>query len=202
MFNSIFGIITAKNPKQIFIETNGIEWDICIPDSSLDMLPCVGKEARVYTYMQHTENAMALFGFASKEERNVFFDLLKVDGIGAKGAIKIMSNISSFRLMEILENSNLDELEKIPGIGKKTAGKMLLALKGKISISEEKVQSSFQSTFNDVAVSLASMGFDKKDVDSKIEELLRVLSTDESFMNKTKKEKEEILFRRAIVEMS
>ena len=83
MFNSISGIITGKFPKQLLIENNGIEWDICVPDSNLDMLGTVGSEAKVFTWLQHTDVSMALYGFASAEERTLFFDSLEVDGIGA-----------------------------------------------------------------------------------------------------------------------
>ena len=75
----ISGIITGKFPKQLLIENNGIEWDICVPDSNLDMFGTVGSEAKVFTWLQHTDVSMALYGFASAEERTLFFDLLKVD---------------------------------------------------------------------------------------------------------------------------
>ena len=68
MFNSLTGIITGKFPKQIFIDTNGVEWDLCVPDSNLDMLPPVGNEARVFTWLQHTDQLMTLYGFASAED--------------------------------------------------------------------------------------------------------------------------------------
>ena len=95
MFNSLTGIITAKFPKQVFLDTNGIEWDLCVPDSNLDMLSPVGNEARIFTWLQHTDQLMAIYGFASADERSLFMDLLKVDGVGPKGALKIMSSVSS-----------------------------------------------------------------------------------------------------------
>ena len=82
MFNSISGTITGKFPKQIFIDNNGIEFDIMMPDSNLDMMPNVGEQGKVYTYLQHTDVVMQLYGFASADERTLFFDLIKVDGIG------------------------------------------------------------------------------------------------------------------------
>mgnify|MGYP002732740907 FL=1 len=84
MFNSISGIITGKFPKQLFIENNGIEWDICVPDSNLDMFGTVGSEARVFTWLSHTDVSMALYGFASAEERTLFFDLLKLTELGLR----------------------------------------------------------------------------------------------------------------------
>ena len=204
MFNSISGIITGKFPKQLFIENNGIEWDICVPDSNLDMFGTVGSEARVFTWLSHTDVSMALYGFASAEERSLFFDLLKVDGIGAKGAVKIMSSVSSGRLTEVLENGDVEMLEKIPGVGKKTAGKMLLALKGKLSLSStvRVVDLGKNAEFSDVIDSLSSMGYDKKLVEQKVLQLVEVLKGDKDFASKSQKEKEDILFRRAIVELA
>ena len=204
MFNSISGIITGKFPKQLFIENNGIEWDICVPDSNLDMFGTVGSEARVFTWLSHTDVSMALYGFASAEERTLFFDLLKVDGIGAKGAVKIMSSVSSGRLTEVLENGDVEMLEKIPGVGKKTAGKMLLALKGKLSLSStvRVVDLGKNAEFSDVIDSLSSMGYDKKLVEQKVLQLVEVLKGDKDFASKSQKEKEDILFRRVIVELA
>ena len=205
MFNSLTGIITGKFPKQLFLDTNGVEWDLCMPDSNLDLIGVVGSEARVYTWLQHTDQLMTLFGFASADERSVFLDLLKVDGVGPKGAVKIMSSVSSSRLMEVLENGDLEMLEKIPGVGKKTAGKMMLTLKGKLKLSENSgpvIRVDSASPYADVVMSLASMGYDKRTVEQKIAQLIEQLGTDASFTSKSQKEREDILFRRAIVELA
>lgn len=203
MFNSITGTITAKFPKQLFLESNGIEWDISMPDSNLDVVGNVGNSAKVYTYLQHTENAMCLFGFSSSEERSIFFDLLKVDGVGPKGAVKIMSSVNSERLNEILESGDVGLLEKIPGVGKKTAGKMMLALKGKLTLSSNPVSSSRISNsnpFQDVILSLVTMGYDKKLVEEKVSELLSASEND--LAGKSQKEKEDYIFRKAIMALS
>lgn len=204
MFNSITGIITGKFPKQVFLENNGIEWDICVPDSNLEMLPPVGNEAKIYTYLQHTDMIMSLFGFASADERTLFFDLLKVEGIGPKGAIKIMSSVSSGRLMEVLERGDVEMLEKVPGVGKKTAAKMMLALKGKLSLSETStvVRVEKPVAFGDVINSLASMGYDKRLVEQKVAQLVEEFSKDADFDGKSQKDKEDLIFRRAIVSLA
>ena len=205
MFNSLTGIITGKFPKQVFIDTNGVEWDLCVPDSNLDMLPPVGNEAKVFTWLQHTDQLMALYGFASAEERSVFLDLLKVDGVGPKGAVKIMSAVSSARLMDVLEKGDLEMLEKIPGVGKKTAGKMMLTLKGKLKISEENssvIRFSASSPYSDVVTSLVSMGYDKRLVEQKVCQLVEALINEPDFAGKSQKEREDILFRRIIVELA
>ena len=206
MFNSLTGIITAKFPKQVFIDTNGVEWDICVPDSNLDMLPPVGTEARIFTWLQHTDQLMTLYGFASADERSLFLDLLKVDGVGPKGVVKIMSSVSSSRLMEVLENGDLEMLEKIPGVGKKTAGKMILTLKGKLKLRENDggtvVRVAAASPYADVVASLASMGYEKRLVEQKVAQLVEVLTNEPDFAGKTQKEREDILFRRALIEMA
>ena len=205
MFNSLTGIITGKFPKQLLLDTHGIEWDLCVPDSNLELFPPVGSEAKVYTWLQHTDQLMSLYGFASADERSVFLDLLKVDGVGPKGAVKIMSAVSSSRLLDVLEKGDLEMLEKIPGVGKKTAGKMMLTLKGKLKISEsagQVVRVSAASPYADVVMSLASMGYDKKLVEQKIAQLVEVLTNDKDFAGKSQKEREDTLFRRALVELA
>ncbi len=202
MFNSITGTITGKFSKQLFLENNGIEWDLVVPDSNLELLPPVGEKTKVYTWIQHTENAMALFGFSSAEERSLFFDLLKVDGVGPKGAVKIMSSATSGELKQTLESGDVALLEKIPGIGKKTAGKMMLALKGKLTLQQDSqtITITKQSEFADVVNSLVSMGYDRRQVEQKVAE---ISATEEKLLNgKSQKEKEDIVFRKAIVELA
>lgn len=163
MFNSLNGIITGKFPQKLYIDTHGIEWDVTCPDSALEKLPDVGSEGRVFVWMQHTDNLMNLYGFASDRDRSLFFDLLKVDGIGPKGAVKIMNNISTDQMISILENGDLGLLEKVPGVGKKTAAKMLLQLKGKLSLESETsvTVKKTSSPFADVINALVDMGYDK-----------------------------------------
>lgn len=205
MFNSLFGKITGKFPQKIFIETSGIEWDLTCPDTSVDALPNVGEMARVYVWMQHTDSAMTLFGFASVKDRDLFFDLNKVDGVGPKSAVKIMSSIAREQLIASLDSGDLARLEKIPGLGKKTAQKMLLALKGKLTLDDDLPAGSIVvpnrgGEFGDVVSALAEMGYDKR----KVEEVISKLASEskEEFEGKTKEQKEEILFRRAIVELA
>ncbi|MBQ7157912.1 MAG: Holliday junction branch migration protein RuvA [Treponema sp.] len=212
MFNSLTGTITGKYPQKLFLMTNGIEWDIIVPDTSLDALPHVGEEARVFTYLQHTDTAMSLFGFASERDRALFFDLLKVDGVGPKSAVKIMSSIALEQLVVALDDGNLAALEKIPGLGKKTAQKMLLALKGKLTLDEptgkQTVALNRGGEYADVVSALTNMGYDRRDVEAVITKLVDELknapaSADEkAFKDMVPSAKEEVLFRRAIVELA
>ncbi len=204
MFNSIKGVVSGKFPRQLHLESGGLEWDLCVPDSNLEMLPSVGGEARVFTWLHHTDQFMNLYGFATLEERSLFLDLLKVDGVGPKGAVKIMSGASSSRISDLLERGDVDMLEKIPGIGKRTAGKMMLALRGKLSFSKGAASIQVQSNvpYSDVVSSLCSMGYDKNVAQSKILEISERLSSDEGFSAKSRKDREDHVFRLAIVELA
>lgn len=204
MINSLFGTVSGKMPGHLFLENNGIEWDILVSDKALDIIGPVGNTAKIFTYLQHTDQLMNLFGFPSVEDRNLFFDLLKVDGIGPKAALKILSNTTSQNLAAVIDSGDVGVLEKIPGIGKKTAGKMMLALKGKIKISESEgsKNSGFSNGFSDVINSLAAMGYDKKIVEQQVSLLLEELQSSPGFSEKSQKEKEDIIFRRAIVGLS
>lgn len=214
MFNSLTGTITGKFPQKVFLDTHGIEWDITVPDTTNDALPKVGDQGRVYTWMQHTDQLMVLYGFASVSDRDLFFDLLKVDGVGPKSAIKIMSSIARVQLVAALDKGDLAALEKVPGLGKKTAAKMLLQLKGKLTLEDTSSPSGAkaqkQSEFADVVTALSNMGYDRRDVEQVVARLTEELKkkSDEDngdtvpFSKKTRDAQEEILFRRAIVELA
>ena len=214
MFNSLSGTITGKFPQKLFLDTHGIEWELITPDTSIDVLPPVGERARVFTYLQHTESGMALFGFASDRDRALFFDLLKVDGVGPKSAVKIMSSIALQQLVAALDEGNLAALEKVPGLGKKTAQKMLLQLKGKLTLEDETrtarstTQSGKPAAYADVISALSDMGYDKRDIEAVITRLVEELSAAEpaagekAFTDLVPSAKEELLFRRAIVELA
>lgn len=206
MFNSFYGKITGKFPQKLFIETNGIEWDVTVPDTTLDALPPVGENGRVYLWMQHTDSAMTLFGFASTQDRDLFFDLNKVDGVGPKSAIKIMSSIAREQLVASLDSGDLAALEKIPGLGKKTAQKMLLALKGKLTLDDDIPRAAAvqkRGEYGDVVDALANMGYDKHRAEEVLSKLAdEIKGGDSSFTKKSKEAQEEILFRRAIVELA
>lgn len=205
MFNSLTGVVTGKFPQKLFIETNGIEWDVTVPDTSLEKIPSVGIKGRVFVWMQHTENLMSLFGFATENERALFFDLLKVDGIGPKGAVKIMSNISVAALAEILDSGDVDALKKVPGVGPKTAGKIILSLKGKLSfVSNEKISSAVRknNSYADVIDALVSMGYDRAKAEDAVSKISSELQSDEKFSLLSQNAKEDSVFKKSILELA
>ena len=202
MFNSIKGSITFKGSQRLFLENNGIEWDMIVPDTCLEKLGRVGDEARLFTWLQHTDSAMTLYGFSSESQRELFFSLVKVDGIGPKGAIKIMSNVSAESLCAMLDAGDVASLSKVSGVGKK-AGKMILSLKGKLSLEQsETIVKKSNSPFEAVILSLADMGYDRRDAEAVIDKLVKDFFNDETFSAMLPTQKEDFLFRRAIVELA
>ena len=155
--------------------------------------------------MQHTENLMSLFGFATENERALFFDLLKVDGIGPKGAVKIMSNISVAALAEILDSGDVDALKKVPGVGPKTAGKIILSLKGKLSFASNENMSGAvikNNAYADVIDALVSMGYDRAKAEDAVSKISSEFQSDEKFSLLSQNAKEDSVFKKSILELA
>jgi Holliday junction DNA helicase RuvA len=159
MFNSLRGIIGEKTGDAVCLLTGGVEWEIAMPITDIAGLPPPGGECRVFTWLYHREDQMRLFGFIDEVRRNTFLELLKVEGIGPRGALKIMGGIGQEELERALEGGDLARLEAVPGLGKKTAQKMLLSLKGKLIHT---AAASPASPHNDLIEALAEMGYDRR----------------------------------------
>jgi Holliday junction DNA helicase RuvA len=199
MFNSIRGVITEKLSDTVYIMSSGIEWDISVPGTDLGRLPSVGEEARVFTWLYHREDQMKLFGFADSGRRSTFLELLKVDGIGPKGALKILGGIGQDDLERALEAEDLARLEAVPGLGKKTAQKMILALKGKLTIPKAIPE----TPYAELVEALVGMGYDRRaavDALSKAEKGISEAEAAGTHVNGAEREK--LLFKEAIVFLS
>jgi len=194
MFNSIRGLVTAKNADCAFILSGGIEWDISMPINDIHSLD-LNSECRIFTWLLHSENLMKMYGFADEKRRNTFLELLKVEGIGPKGAVKIMSGISQDDLENALENGDIARLEAVPGLGKKTAQKMLLSLKGKLV--QTQADSNTVSAYSDLIEALVNMGYDRKAAAQALEKAEKGIGDDIPL-----NEKEKLLFKEAIVYLS
>jgi len=186
-------MITEKHADSIYILSGGIEWNIAIPAIDIDGLPPPDNEGRVFTWLYHREDQMRLYGFADEERRATFLELLKVEGIGPKGALKIMGGIGQEDLRNALENDDLDRLEAVPGLGKKTAQKLILALKGKL-VREKADQ---ETKYSDLLEALLGMGYEKRAA-------IDALSKAEAGLPSgiAREEKEKLLFKQAIVNLS
>lgn len=200
MFNSISGTLTGKTRESIYIETGGVEWEIFVSILSLDRFGSVGHTVKVYTWLYHREDQMRLFGFVSHEERSLFLDLTKVEGIGPKQALKILSGLDSTALETALEEGNVERLQSIPGIGKKTAQKMVLTLKGQLTgLSDTRQTTAPQKTeFEDIITALSDMGYERKRAAETVETIVQTMRS----QGIDPATKEEELFRTAIVHLS
>lgn len=192
MFNSIRGTVTGKLSDSVYILSGGIEWSISVPATDIARLPPLGEEARVFTWLCHREDQMKLYGFEGEERRATFLELLKVEGIGPKGALKIMGGIGQKELLEALETEDLARLEAVPGLGKKTAQKLLLALKGKLAWAKPLPE----TPYGDLVEALAGMGYEKR---AAAEALARAEAELPAGIGA---EKETLLFKKAIVALS
>ena len=178
----------------------GVEWIAETSRTTLQSLPN-NAEARVFTFLVHREDQMYLVAFATEAERAMFLDLIKVEGIGAKAALKILSAIAPERLAALLEAGDIDGLEALPGLGKKTAQKMVLALKGKLSLEETgnpggaPVRTEM-GVYEDLALALVAMGYERRSVNEVLKRLIP------EYQDKPLAQQEQELLRRAIVELS
>jgi Holliday junction DNA helicase RuvA len=195
MFNSIRGIVSGRDAEAAFLLTGGVEWEIAMPATDMEQLPPPGGECRVFTWLYHREDLMRLFGFADEVRRNTFLELLKVEGIGPKGALKIMGGIGQGDLEHALETGDLARLEAVPGLGKKTAQKMLLTLKGKLVHASTVPPESLQ--YGDLIEALIEMGYEKR---AAVDAIARMEKDIPSGLSHAEKEK--LLLKNAILYLS
>lgn len=197
MFNSIYGKITAKSGERICLETGGLEWDLAVSTHTAEALPPVGSQARLFVWLWHREDMLRLFGFSGEEERGVFLALQKVEGVGPRAALRILSGITVAELGDALQTADLSRLEKISGIGKKTAQKMLLALQGQIVFDTPSVPAASAAPWADVVTALVNMGYDRR----RCEELMPALA-EKTDAAASRTERENQLFRLALLELA
>jgi len=132
MIGRLCGILLEKNPPQLLVDCNGVGYEVNVPMSTFYNLPGLNEKVMLLTHLTVREDAHILFGFGTAEERNVFKELVKVTGIGARTALSILSGMSVADLSQAITMQEAGRLTKVPGIGKKTAERLLLELKGKL----------------------------------------------------------------------
>ncbi|PIE98724.1 MAG: Holliday junction branch migration protein RuvA [Treponema sp.] len=196
MFNSIKGLLTKKELAAICVDTGSLEWKILMPSKMIEKMGAVNSEVKVFLWLHHHEDIMALYGFSSESERTLFLDLIKVNGVGPKQALRILSGISADELRLALENNDLAKIKTAPGIGQKTAQKILLALQGKLTSSSDFDNAEKNRAFSELIDGLTDMGFDKKKVASCVSEIVKKRKAENALLD------EADIFREAIVALS
>ncbi len=126
------GVLVEKHPNQAVVDAGGVGYEVHIPITTYTQLPDAGREVRLRVYTHVREDTLALYGFLSQDEKNMFQKLIEVSGIGPALAIKILSGLAAADLITVIRKGEVDRLVRIPGVGKKTAERMVLELRDKL----------------------------------------------------------------------
>lgn len=173
MISSVEGILAGRTAAGVIVETGGFGLEIFAPAPALAGLGSIGEKVKLSTYLHVREDALTLFGFATEYDRGVFIALLGVSGVGPKAALTMMSTGGASDLAGMIKSEDVHSLVKIPGIGKKTAERIVLELKDKIEVSGEAAgparPSDRPETMEEAAAALMSIGLTRSNVDKALE---------------------------------
>ena len=133
MIGYLKGRIAAKHPPQVVVDVGGVGYELDVPMSSFYALPAAGEPVTLHTHLVVREDAHVLYGFATLEERSAFRELIRISGVGARTALAVLSGLSVAELAQAVATQDAARLTRVPGIGKKTAERLLLELKGKLA---------------------------------------------------------------------
>ena len=164
MIGRLHGKLLEKNPPQILIDVSGVGYEVDVPMSTFCNLPEVGGELTLHTHFVVREDAELLYGFATLAERAVFRALIKISGVGPKIALALLSGITVDQLKDAVDRGETGLLTKVPGIGKKTAERLVLELKGKLAGTGAATAAVPTSGARaDVAASLIALGYSERE---------------------------------------
>lgn len=165
MIGRITGILAEKQPPHVLVDVGGIGYEIDVPMSTFYNLPANGERITLYTHLTIREDAHLLYGFGTEAERQAFRQLLKVSGIGAKTALSVLSGMSVTDLANAIAAQETGRITKVPGIGKKTAERLLLELRDKFSAAVATVTTTgaAPSSESDILNALNALGYNDKE---------------------------------------
>jgi holliday junction DNA helicase RuvA len=163
MIGRISGTLLAKHPPQVLIDAHGVGYEIDVPMSSFYDLPEIGKPVTLLTHMVVREDAQLLYGFLTQEERSAFKELIKVSGVGPRIALAVLSGLSVEQLAQAIATQQAGLLTRVPGIGKKTAERLVLELKGKLADAIGTSPNAATSDTADIVNALVSLGYSEKE---------------------------------------
>ena len=164
MIGRLTGTLAQKSPPQVLIDVNGVGYEVDVPMSSFYNLPALGERVSLLTHFIVREDAQLLFGFLTAEERATFRQLIKISGIGPRMALGLLSGLSVAELSQAVAQQQAARLVKVPGIGKKTAERLLLELKGKLAPDLGQPGVAIASDAQvDIVQALIALGYSEKD---------------------------------------
>lgn len=172
MIGKLSGTLLEKNPPQVLVDCHGVGYEVDVPMGTFYNLPSVGEPVSLLTHFVVREDAQILYGFATAQERSAFRQLIKISGVGPRMALGVLSGMSVDELAQAISLQEAGRLVKIPGIGKKTAERLLLELKGKMG-TDLGVASSNQahSAQNDILQALMALGYSDKEASAAFKQL-------------------------------
>jgi holliday junction DNA helicase RuvA len=187
MIGHLRGILLEKHPNQVILEAAGVGYDVIIPVSTFSVLPDTGVEVRLRIHTHVREDAFQLFGFVTPEEKTIFERLISVSGIGPSLAIKVLSGLAASALVGAIRGGDVAQLVRIPGVGKKTAERMVLELKDKLDaigggtgVSQiGKPAISFSAVEQDVLSALVNLGCNRAAAEAAVKKARTELASDD-----------------------
>ncbi|HEY3075194.1 MAG TPA: Holliday junction branch migration protein RuvA [Burkholderiales bacterium] len=163
MIGRLSGKLAAKNPPQVLVDVGGVAYELDVPMSTFYALPATGEAVMLYTHLVVREDAHNLYGFATGEERALFRQLIRISGIGARTALAVLSGMSVGDLAQAVALQDAGRLVRIPGIGKKTAERLLLELKGKLGDALATPAAVATSSGGDILQALLALGYNDRE---------------------------------------
>ena len=163
MIGRLQGTLAGKNPPQVLIDCHGVGYDVDVPMSTFYNLPGVGEAVTLLTHFVVREDAQILYGFATAPEREAFRQLIKISGVGPRTALSVLSGMSVGELSQAITAQEAGRLVKVPGIGKKTAERLLLELKGKLGADLGAPLHAASDAQADIQQALVALGYSDKE---------------------------------------
>jgi Holliday junction DNA helicase RuvA len=163
MIGRITGTLLEKTPPTVCIDVGGVGYEIDVPMSTLYNLPEAGAKATLFTHLAVREDAHILYGFSTAQERATFRALIKVTGIGARTALAVLSGMTTEELASAITQQETGRLTRVPGIGKKTAERLLLELRGKLGADLGTASGGLPSGRDDILNALLSLGYSQSE---------------------------------------
>lgn len=172
MIGRLHGVVVEKNPPLVLIDVGGVAYEVSVPMSTFYHLPATGERALLVTHLIVREDAHLLFGFLTESERSAFRQLLSVNGVGPKVALGVLSGLSVQDLAQAIALQDSARLTKIPGIGKKTAERVLLELKGKlVPLAASGAAQAGRGSSHDVLTALVALGYQEREAAAALKQL-------------------------------
>ena len=168
MIGRITGQLAEKNPPELLVDCHGVGYELLVPMSTFYNLPALGEKVSLLTHFVVREDAQILFGFATASERGAFRQLIKISGVGPRTALSVLSGMSVDELSRAVSAQEAGRIIKVPGIGKKTAERLLLELKGKMGadLGARGGMAAGSDVASDIQQALMALGYNEKDAAS------------------------------------